>query len=202
MAMKGRRVAWLALILLAGSAEVMACTFRSQTLTTTEALAKADSVFLGTITAIEPGLPADFKPQEDGELGGYQSKDRNQVNYFKKAEPPSGQTLRFAVEQHWKGVTGKTFTVLNGGNEMHSSCDATYGVQLGDRMLVFAYQDGNYAVLPRGIPDPLSGYNTYDPTSRHGKVAADHPYAKAIADAAAWFQQILQELPQPTLVNP
>lgn len=198
MAMNQRRFACLVLVLLAGSADAMACRYIPQPLTTAEALAKADTVFLGTITAIEPGLPTDFKPQAGSELAKRQANDSGLLDFLKKAEPPSGQTLRFAVERQWKGMAGKTVTVLSGGDERRNSCDATYNLQRGDRIVVFATQDGNYAVLPLSLPDPLSSYNRYDPVVRHGKVAPDHPYAKAIADETGWFQTILQELPQPS----
>lgn len=203
MTVNWRRFSCLVLVLLAGSADAAACSFRPQPLTTREALAKADSVFLGTITAIEPGLPADFKPQASSELAKRRDEGSWLSDLFeKKADPPGGQTLRFAVERQWKGVTGKTVTVLSGGDRRQSSCDANYNLQRGDRMLVFAHQDGNYAALPLSLPDPLSAYNRYDPTVRHGKVAPDHPYAKAIADEIAWFQQILQELPQQPASTP
>lgn len=195
--------ACVAVVLLVGaSASATACRYIPQPMTTAEALAKADSVFLGTITAIAPGLPADFQPQANSGLAERQAKDSRSLGLFKNAEPTSGQTLTIAVERAWKGVTGKTVTVLSGGDERKSSCDAAYNLQQGDRMVVFAHQDGNYAVLPLAIPDPLSGYNRYDPAVRHGKVAADQPYAQAIADETAWFQNILQELPQPSLADP
>lgn len=200
--MNWRYMAWGVMVLLAACAGAMACSFRPQPMTTAEVLAKANTVFLGTITAIAPGLPADFKPQPDSTLGKRMAKDSGLLGFFKKVEPASGQTLTFGIEHAWKGVTGKTVTVLNGGDRSESSCETTYNLQQGDRMLVFAYQDGNYAVLPLTIVDPLSRYNRYDPTVRHGKVAPDHPYAKAIADETAWFQKILQELPQPSPADP
>lgn len=195
--MNARCLALVVLVNLAGYTTAMACSFKPQPVTTSEALSKADSVFLGTISAIEPGLPTDFKPQADSELAKRRADGGGLLGFFKKVEPPRGQTLNFEVERSWKGLVGKTVTVLSGGDERKSSCDATYNLQRGDRMVVFAYRDGNYAALPLMIPDPLSAYNRYDPVVRHGKVAADHPYAKAIADETAWFQKILQELPQP-----
>ncbi len=197
MAAMWRSSALLALVWLASSANVMACRYIPQTLTIPQALTKADSVFVGTITTIEPGLPADFKPQAGSELTQRGAGDRGPLGFFKKAELPRGQTVIFTVERQWKGVAGKKITVLSAGDRSQSSCDAAYNLQRGDRMVVFAYLDGNYAVLPLTIVDPLSSYNRYDPASRHGKVAADNPYAEAIADETAWFQKILQELPQP-----
>lgn len=197
MAAMWRSSALLALVWLASSANVMACRYNPQSLTIPQALTKADSVFVGTIITIEPGLPADFKPQAGSELTQRGAGDGGLLGYFKKAELPRGQTLTFTVERQWKGVARKNITVLSAGDRSQSSCDAAYNLQRGDRMVVFAHHDGNYAVLPLTVVDPLSSYNRYDPAARHGKVAADHPYAKAIADETAWFQKILQELPQP-----
>lgn len=169
---------------------VLACSPVSHMILTQEqAQQKAAAVFIGKVVDREVGLPHDFAPANSKFL-----QEKREAAHHLGIET-IGVTYKIALEKNFSGAQGAELNILDLAERRISSCDISYNWQVGDRVVVFANRDGNYFTLPAMLDD-LSLYTQIDPVVRYGKVAADHPYAKAIADETARFEKIIQSLPR------
>ncbi len=160
-----------------------------QPVTQDEVFAQSDIVLTGKVIAVTAGLPEDFAPAQPQFLAN------KRAEAAKQDIKVIGQTIRLSVTHAYKGVQGAELTVLDQAERRINSCDAAYDWQVGDAVTVFANHDGNYVVLPAML-DSRAFYTRFDPRVRYGKIGPDHPYAKPIAAETAYFEKILQALPQ------
>jgi hypothetical protein len=177
-----------------------------------EAFSRAEAVFIARVEQIISSLPDDYIAPNGLDL----VERRKELDRQEKGQVSLGRTIILQIEKSWKGVGAKdkidSRCLFPEDSRIDScsvaglsiklveltptnTCEWQSDIHVGDRLVVFAAKNGNYLTMPRVGFDGRSLYTMVDPVVRHGKIAADHPYAKAIADETARFEKIIQSLP-------
>lgn len=155
-----------------------------------EAFDKAETVFVGKITAMNDGFPKDFQPEDAKEFR--ERKD----NLKRQGRDSIGRTVTFELITLWKekSTVGSIQTILLVEPAAQDSCEWNYDIAIGDEMLVFSGHYGNYQTFPAIMFDGRSGFTRIDPNKHAYSKYQIESYHQEIKEEKKHFSEIMHEL--------